>query len=426
MLENNPNNLNSRFEPKVSAPDVSSKNFTDNQTGYGSRKVSGLHSKSSTKISAIQYLNKDKTSSRRLISSKQTELSVGLSSRDKPDSLFCATSNMAEFQISHPIADRLQINYLEDQRLSFLADSQACVDIKSSNCNRSHVSALEERDTNRNYWHRRATTDGDYGILSRLDSTSKLESKVNQKLKENRQSFGDHCSQLVKLSGTSTRKEFWSPVNLNLELTGDSAPLKLLAEFKDEYKSPQDEKNKSVGKQATLGSDIVRQEESSHSQNSTKLGHGAYLKQINTPVKNFDYEGRSDNIIEKTDIFKGLHHSSKSDKLKKKTTSDIYMSLLAVGGSSEKEHMTIEAFDLESNSWRSVFKSKMPLECRTKFGAIMINKRDILVFGGKTSSRRFKNSMLIEVGKAQMKETTFSLSEPKSGFGYCVHNSKPS
>lgn len=415
-----------KSEHKISLIDQQNKTYAEAATTSNSKIQGTLHSKSSSKLGTVVQHQKDKNSVPKLNLKLKQKENINTSDqrvkRHKP----LEAEDPFQSQSQPCMINNLEINYLENQRLSVLADSlTGHFESTSKGLFQRDTCVLEEKDANRNFWHRRTTTDGEYGIVNRLNSTSKLETKVGRKLKENLAVMGDKYSKQKSDLNSGKTKKYWSPATLAVSSIDERAPANPTSNFNEYNESPEDESRKTQTFYAALGSDIVRQEDSSQSKGSSKQRRTFLTRMTEGPVKNFEYEGPAICSNEKTEIFKGLPAAIKLDKGKTSMTSDLSSLVYAVGGSSEKEQMTIESFDNRSNRWQEIFRSSIPLECRSKFGAIMVNNKDLLIFGGKTSTRRFNNSVLVDLAKGQLREAGLNLSEAKSGFGFCVFNSRP-
>jgi hypothetical protein len=432
MLEKTPGDLSSQDQNGRSVlGDVSNKSQTDNNAHYGSRqKQSFLQSKSTSKLATPTnsqnykkmqvkpaYFVRNQENSNSQINTKSPLRKPDVPQHQPESQVFTLMNDQPS------ITDNLQINYLNDQRLSFLADSMQVCNDKNSSLVVREFGATAEKETARNIWQKRFTIDNEYGLLSKLDSTTKLEKKVTSKILENSTSFGDLSANLMKTKRLSNLKEFISPTSKDSNLGEQMTDSQNLDKFLKAEQSPSDFLIHFSDNQGSKGSDIVRHEESSNSQDSRKFNHGMNLNLKLPAIQHFEFEDLSTKPIVQHKLFKELVSDRKQDPEKASQLHGDGSLIYAVGGSSEKEQMTIEAFDSTAKSWREVFRSNLPLECRSKFGAILLNKKEMLIFGGKTSSRRFSNSILIELGRGVLKEHVFKLSEAKSGFGYCVLNS---
>jgi hypothetical protein len=411
---------------------MSNKSHNDISSQYGSRKHgSFLQSKSSTKLSTPgQTQIAKKSIGKPLHSSKNQENNPNLmlikpewKHKDNPPALLGNwTLNLP--QEGTQLGEHLQLNYLNDQRLSFLADSmQIGIDLNSSLKIRD-FGATAEKETSKNVWQRRATIDNEYCLLNKLESTSKLEKKVVSKLLEGSPSYYDHSIGLMKTRRLSNLKDYLSPSS-NIDI--DSIQESEHATYEEKIiinDSPEEFMGKRSANQESEGSDIVKHVESSNSQSGKKYSCGLNLK-VNIPnIQGFDSENSAKKLFSQMKVFKGISSKPKADMNQGKQQGTDGKTLFAVGGSTEREQMTIEAFDSQINQWKEVFRSSLPLECRSKFGAVLLNNKEILIFGGKTSSRRFKNSIAVDTIKGTLREHSFKLSEAKSGFGYCILNSK--
>lgn len=107
--------------------------------------------------------------------------------------------------------------------------------------------------------------------------------------------------------------------------------------------------------------------------------------------------------------------------------------LYAVGGLNSTAGMMIERLDLQSFHFNAIGMTSSPVkwemvdnrnETRSKFGCIKLGDEEIMIFGGKVGADRVSNSKVYNLKTNTWSEGKFSLSEGKSGFGYCVCNNK--
>ena len=59
-------------------------------------------------------------------------------------------------------------------------------------------------------------------------------------------------------------------------------------------------------------------------------------------------------------------------------------------------------------------------ETRSKFGCIQLSENQIMVFGGKVGADRVSDSKIYNLETNTWSKGGLTLSQGKSGFGYCV------
>ena len=298
----------------------------------------------------------------------------------------------------------IHINYLYDQRVSYITDSipnshafhhlvhNSCMDVQERETSQDKmIRKTSSKHNDKSLWRDREATES-----------------IFDRSKFHNNSFTDELnnSRVFKLGNTTLNmKEYWSPSSRN--------------RLKTDYSSPSSKRELTIS-QNIEGCDMVRQEGSSKSQKGKMIkALTSRNTETSTSVHRFEFEEMSCRRISNN-----LNKSSSIISNKKQPIHPRSNELYAIGGSSEKDHMTIEKYDISSQSWSEVFKSNIALEGRSKFGSIMIDRKEIVVFGGKTSSKRFDDGFVFDIEKACIKETEFKLSEAKSGFGYCILNSR--
>lgn len=313
--------------------------------------------------------------------------------------------------------DRLQINYLDDQRLSYLADSiQTNNGLKSSGLKNAlglvHRFELpteggdrtaEQSSSNVSVWQKRKAGE------KRPDAENHKKNQLG--LAEQSEYFFEDKENRPKLASTIKMREYWSPNNSRLILDFNTPELPA-----PRGRSPEAKEESSA--------DMVRQEGSSSSQ-AAKKKKPATTREANSQVHRFEFEDTgSKGATRPASKTHGKTPSSKS-RLSSPRRSQENSQLFAVGGSSDKDHVTIERFDSAHDSWTEVYKSALALEGRSKFGAVQSGNGAVLVFGGKAANKRFRDAFVFDAGKGCLKESAFQLSEAKSGFGFCTMNGRP-
>jgi hypothetical protein len=364
--------------------------------------------------------------------------------------------------------DKVQINYLDDQRLSNLSDSyHGSLALKSSNLKIGQSilqsSGLPEGSPRVeqqaiNNWHRRRESDVD--LQSRLvDSSKKLQAVSSAKQKETALG-GTHIESMsitiVSNQQKAGRDVHWSP-NATSEVGSE------LAVYEEAYRTfeePNRIERLDFGETGKFSAqDVVRQESSSEAsvdrrpstlKRPTINGAGLaanvhqfeFEERVTSPEKDFEsIRSRNSlrpviNQVAMTNVGSlSQRYTTFSDKpasfsklnivSDKNSTDFVSGKILAVGGTGEKEQLAIEEFDAENNSWKVVMQSsRQGTESRSKFGCVLVNGKNVLIFGGKTSNKRYSDSVLVNIENGSLSEGPLNLFEAKSGFGTCVLHSR--
>lgn len=309
------------------------------------------------------------------------------------------------------MGEKVQINYLNDQRLSTLGES-LCTQAAPLSC--LHREAGAQGLGLKNVWQNRKG--GDQGRAGDGQGKGVGYTALNSPREGTHNRFKSSFSRSPKLNSpqiSKIGKSQLSPSNQLIRISSSIAESDLL----NLCVTPEQDSSSSYGKP---------------SPNS----HPAFLA-LEPANKPFDLSLRTQaegaeetggaftyskvSIQKSTGSILGKVASrfyQKSSAKKKVGHAEGGKGLLVFAGEPNTNLMVGERFCFEMNSWTQIPNAKGGLESRSKFATVKMEGNRVLMVGGKTGQKRLSNSTVFESDSLLPVAHPFTLSKAKSGFGY--------